>query len=388
MGLFGKNYNKVLDEALSDFEKGDFQTCYQKVCQSADAGVGRAYFCKALLCFNDSINPGSEVDLNVLESLLKKAVDADYPLAYGFYATVLEERGKTEELCDFCKQKSKVKDGWYLWKKSAYYFGLFTDNESQASDALTRETMLQAVENLRVAVEEAKNKKGAYYEYKLYSPFGGFSPERLYAKANFHLLTGYYCFGDSSDRKAFMQTFETALSYMPITSELLRMIRLYSLAIFKNYLGMRDFNEGQRAIRMFADVYNRLDEDTKKLYEEDYDDLFEKYEAFYDEEKERLDAREVAYFDGNESQNFFTAENLKSAFSSFAQNLGNSSQETATTTYYPIDNKKYVKGDDGYLYDSDGFKSGYRIDDVGRLYDRNDRELGYYNYKGLFISSK
>ena len=248
--------------------------------------------------------------------------------------------------------------------------------------------MLQAVENLRVAVEDAKNKKGAYYEYKIYSPFGGFSPERLYAKANFHLLTGYYCFGDSSDRKAFMQTFETGLAYMPVTSELLRMIRLYVRAICKNYLGMRDINEGKRAMAMFVDVFNRLDEETQELYQEDYDDLIEEYQAFYAEESERLANRDISYFDGNASKNFFTAENMRSAFNSFAQNLNASSSNSSTSTYYPIGNKNYIKSEDGYLYDTDGFKSGYRIDDVGRLYDEDNNELGYYNYKGLFISSK
>ncbi len=392
MGLFGKkkpNYDKLLDSALVDYENGEYAECYRKVCEAADGGSGRGLFCKAFLQCNDRVCPSEEMDLDSLQALMKASAEQEYPLGCGFYATVLEEREENEALCAFLKKPTKIKDGIYQLRKSFYYFGHYSeDGESQADENTTLASMREALRLLDIALKESQNKKSvAFYEYRAYNPFPALSFERIYAKACFLLMTGLYCYGERADRRTFMDTYQLGLTYMPVNSELLRMIRLYAWAVFKNSLGMRDINEAHKTMRTFVDVYNRLDEETQELYREDYDELMDDYENFCDEENERLANREICYSDGNADMNFLTAKNVASALSDWAQRTPSSS-ESSTTTYYPIGNTRYTRSDDGYLYDEQGFRSDYRVDDVGRLYDENGTELGYYNYKGLFISSK
>ena len=90
MGLFSKkpNADKLLAEALADYRNENYSACYEKVCSACNLNSARAYFCKALLIYNDNVSD-SPVDVDELKSLTKKAVDGGYPLAYGFYAYIL-----------------------------------------------------------------------------------------------------------------------------------------------------------------------------------------------------------------------------------------------------------------------------------------------------------
>jgi hypothetical protein len=59
----------------------------------------------------------------------------------------------------------------------------------------------------------------------------------------------------------------------------------------------------------------------------------------------------------------------------------------STETYYEIDGVKYKKGDNlGYLYDENGVRSSYRVDDVDRVYGESDREIGHFSTDGIFMS--
>ena len=149
MGLFSKkpNTDKLLNEALSDYKSEEFGKCYQKVCEAAELGNPRAYFCKALLIYNDNVAPDSTPDFEVLEDLTRRAVEGGYAPAYGFYAFILSVADRTEELCEFLGKKNKIKDGVYLSYKASYLFGLYTDDE-KADRATTISVMRESVEEL------------------------------------------------------------------------------------------------------------------------------------------------------------------------------------------------------------------------------------------------
>ena len=387
MGLFSKkpSADKLLLEALSDYKASNYDACYKKVCDACETGSARAHFCRALLIYNDNINPDLTPDAEQLLSLCERAMDGGYALAYGFYAFVLQIDGQKERLCEFLRKKCKVRDGVYLSHKASYLFGLYTEEENA-----DRKTILSVMREAVSALSEQRcalysKKSVEYEECELYNPYTKFSLDYAYAHAQFLLMTGYYCEDNWDDRRAFMASFEEVVKTMPLKTEKFRAIAQYLRAIFNNCLGMRDLSEANRAMRLFNECYNELDADEQSSYDEEYDEIYGKYKEFYGEEAENIGNREVTYSDGYADKNDVTLGNLARAISSGVQSWANSTTTTKTT--YTIDGKEYTRGDEGYLYDADGYKSGYRVDDYARLHDENDRELGYFNTNGNFIDN-
>ncbi len=388
MGLFfnKKNPNKLLDEALLDYKASRFDECYKKVCDAADMGSARAYFCKALLIYNDNIAPDSEPEFEVLEDLTRRSVEGGYAFAYGFYAYVLYMADKMEELFSFLETKSKIKDGVYLSYKASYWFGLYTDDE-KADRKTIIETLKEAVAQLFEFNKKLSEGKTEYEECALYNPYGKYSLKYTYAKANFVLSTVYYCEDNWSDRRAFMNAFEETMKYMPSPDERFRAARQYMRAILRNVLGMSDFSEANRAMGILNECYNALDDDGREAYDESYEELYNLYDEFYDTEKANRQNRDVTYSDGYAGKNDISFGNVASAVVQGAVNWANSSSESSTKTVYTVNGKSYTRGEQGYLYDEQGYKSDYRVDDYARLHDGNDRELGYFNNDGLFIDN-
>ena len=387
MGLFSKkpSADKLLLEALSDYKSSRFDDCYKKVCEASELGSARASFCKALLIYNDNVNPDSTPDAEVLLDLASRAMDGGYALAYGFYAFILYIDGQKERLCEFLKGKSKVRDGVYLSYKASYLFGLYTDEEN-ADRKTTLSVILDSVAALTEQKEKLLAKKSVEYEEcELYNPYGKFSIDYTYAHAQFILLTYYYCENDWNDRRAFMAAFEEIVSQMPLVTEKFRAIAQYLRAIFKNYLGMSDFSEANRAMKIFNECYNELSDEEKDAYCDEYSEIYDKYDSFYDEQAEIRANRDVTYSDGYADKNDISLGNVVKAFAEGASRWANTSSETKTT--YTIDGKEYTRGDEGYLYDESGMRSGYRVDDYARLHDESDRELGYFNTNGNFINN-
>ncbi len=381
MGFFSKKINtsKLLDEALADYKNGQFAACYEKVCKAEEAGNARAAFCKALLIYNDNIAPGSEPDAEVLADLAKKAMNGGYAPAYGLYAFILEITQSTEELSRFCSQKVKANDGVYWSYKASYYFGLYTD-DVQADAKTTIAAMKQAISLLQPNGKATAERE----EWALYSPYGKFSPDYAYAHANFLLLTAYYCEDDWSTRREFMAAFEEALRYMPSPDEKFRIANQYLSAILSNTLGMSDLAEADRAMKIFKDCYNDLDEQEQEAYAEKLEEVCKQYTEYREAERRKRNERDVTYSDGYADDNYLTLANAASAIASRASS---GSSAGSTQTVYTIGGRKYTRGEMGYLYDEEGFKSDYRVDDYARIYDASGTELGYFNTSGLFISS-
>ena len=88
---------------------------------------------------------------------------------------------------------------------------------------------------------------------------------------------------------------------------------------------------------------------------------------------------------GYADKNDISFANISAAIAQGVNQWANTPSSTSKTVY-TINGKNYTCGELGYLYDEDGFKSNYRVDDVSKLYNENDTELGYFNEKGLFIS--
>ena len=388
MGLFSKkpNTDKILDEALCNYKASRFQECYTSVCEAAELGSARALFCKALLMYNDDIAPDSVPDFEKLRALSKKAVDGGYPLAYGLYAYVLHTLGDYDALCEFLSKKTKIRDGLYLSFRASYLFGLYTDDE-MGTKKETLDTVRAAISELSaLSVRVETGKSSGDEERTLYNPYTKFSLKYAYAHAQFILFTILYCENDWSTRREFMSSFEEIMKYMPLAREKYNAASQYMRAILKNTLGMRDFNEANRAMRIYNECFDALsDDDRSESVVNEYNELYAMYDEFYDEASDEIKNREVSYSDGYANENALSFSNIASAISSGAQRLGSSGGSTSTV--YTIDGKKYTRGEEGYLYDEDNFKSDYRVDDYSRLYNKNDTELGYFNNDGLFIDN-
>ncbi|MGN1061581.1 MAG: hypothetical protein ACI4RO_00495, partial [Candidatus Scatosoma sp.] len=168
--------------------------------------------------------------------------------------------------------------------------------------------------------------------------------------------------------------------------EKFRAITQYMRAVLNNRLGMNDFSEANRAMRLLNDCYNALDDSEREVYEEDYTRLYRQYDEFYEAESENRRNREITYSDGYADKNDVSLANFAEAIARGAARWASSSS-CATETVYTINGIRYTRGEFGYLYDESGMKSDYRIDDYSRLYNANETELGYFNKDGLFIES-
>ena len=385
MGLFSKkpNADKILDQALADYRNGNYVDCYAKVLEAAGLGSARAYFCKALLIYNDNVS-SEQIDTEVLMSLTKKAVDGGYDLAYGFYAFLLQASGDIDGLCKFCAEKNKVKDGVYLSFKASYYFGLYTDEE-QADKKTIMTVAKAAIEALKVLDDQVKSEKNIQaLEFAYYNPYNKFKLNYTYGHAYYVLMTILYCENDWNTRREFIDSFEKVIAYMPITDEKFRASSLYLKAILDNYLGMSDFKEANRAAGILTNCFDAFSEEEMAKHREEYNELFDAYEEFYDAEVEKRNNRDVVFSDGYADKNDLSLKNIASAIASGVQKWSSSSSNS--TTVYTIGGTEYTRGEMGYLYDESGFRSEYRVDDYARLYDENENELGYFNTNGNFIS--
>ena len=386
MGLFSKtpNADKILELALADYRSENYSDCYAKVCQAADLGSARANFCKALLLYNDNVS-SDEVDVDQLLALTKKAIDGGYSLAYGFYAYLLHASGDMAGLRAFCSAKNKVKDGVYSSFKASYYFGLYTDEE-QADQKTILATTHTAIELLKELNEQIQKGKTEALEYACYNPYSKFKLNYTYAHAQYILMTILYCENDWNNRREFMAAFDEVLSYMPVADEKYRASSLYLDAVLNNYLGLNDFKEANRAMGIVTEAFEALSDEDAERHRQEYNELYDQYDAFYDSESEKRSNREVTYSDGYADENALSLKNIAAAISSGVQHWA-SSPSSSSSNVYTINGTEYTRGDMGYLYDSSGFKSAYRVDDYARLYDDNENELGYFNTNGNFISN-
>lgn len=388
MGLFSKkpNVKALLDSALIDYKNGSYSECFEKVCEAAEQKDPRACFCKALLAYNDNVNPSSAPDADEMLALTKIAVDGGYSYAYGFYAYLLHSTDNIDELCTFLNQKSKIKDGVYLSFKASYYFGLYTDDE-QADTETTKTTIKEAIQLLSSLDEELKKgKDNQCVEYCLYNPYNKFALNYTYAHAQYTYMTILYCENNWNNRREFMNSFNEIVKYMPIPKEKFNAISLYLTAIFDNYLGMKDLNEAKKTMSLLNDFYSSLDEDYQQSLYSNIEEILEKYEEFYDTEIVELQNRNITYSDGYADNNALSLKNVLSAVASGVSKWANSTTH-ATSSAYVIDGRSYTRGEMGYLYDNEGFKTDWRVDDYARLYDSNGNELGYFNTNGNFISN-
>ena len=224
-------------------------------------------------------------------------------------------------------------------------------------------------------------------EYACYNPYNKFKLSYTYAHAYYILMTILYCENDWSNRREFMDAFDEVLSYMPIADETYRASSLYLDAVLNNYLGLSDFKEANRAMGIVTQAFEALSDEDADRHRQEYNELYEQYEAFYDSESEKRNNREVTYSDGYADENALSLKNIASAISSGVQRWASSPSGSSSSNIYTINGTEYTRGDMGYLYDSSGFKSSYRVDDYARLYDDSENELGYFNTNGNFISN-
>lgn len=387
MRLFRKKINpqhKLLQEALEDYQHQAYEECYRKVCLVADAQNARGIFCKALLSLQTQIVPESKRNLQEYRHLLKQSCDLGYPYAYGMYAMRLEELEEWDALCCFCTTHPEIKDGLFQLYRAKCYLDIYIEgymNQDMAYDSMKKSvTYLKQILETRQTHPDEMLK-----EYETYHPFyAQMAWESLYGHAHLICVFGYYIWGNASERKAFMESYQLAMQYLIDDESKLMATRFYAMAIFDNIMEMSDLRLANQTISVYEKLYASLPSNNKEKHKDTYDTLWEKYEIYYAEEKKRLEDREVYYSDGYANQNDLSFMHVASALG----HLASSQSHIGSTTYYTIGNKRYTRGDMGYLYDEQGIRSKYKVDDYARLYDENNHELGYYNVHGCFIANE
>ena len=118
---------------------------------------------------------------------------------------------------------------------------------------------------------------------------------------------------------------------------------------------------------------------------ENYD---EEYEEYYEKERARLNSLHIRANDSFESD--FAGRGALDMVSDLARGVERwaNTPSPQTHTYYEIDGKRYEKDDLGYLRDEQGLGGDVRVDDVGRVYDKNNNELGYFGTEGIYMPRK
>lgn len=387
MGLFRKKINpqhKLLQEALEDYQNQAYEECYRKVCSVADTENARGIFCKALLLFQPKIVKESEPNIQEYQQLLQKACDLGNTYAYGMYAMLLEELEEWDNLCHFCVAHPQIRDGLFQLYRAKCYLDIYVEgymNQDMAYDSM-KKSVMYLKETLKL---RQTNSDEILKEYEMYNPFySRMTWESLYGHAHLICVFGYYIWGNDSERKAFMESYQLAMQYLNDDESKLTATRFYAMAIFDNIMQMSDLRLANQTISAYNQLYASLPLNSKEKHQDAYNALWDKYETYYAEEKKRLEEREVYYSDGYANQNDLSFMHITSALS----HLASHPSQIGTTTYYTIGNKRYTRGDLGYLYDEQGLRSEYKVDDYARLYDGNNRELGYYNVHGCFIENE
>lgn len=389
MGLFGNkvNVNKLLQQALADYKSGNFSDCYDKVSQAAATGNGRAEFCLALLGINHNVVDYDDQDNEAYFQTIKKAVEHKYQLAAGVYAKNLEDMRMYDELVDFCRGNRKSDDSSVLYFVTKEALGCYCDDEMQPDEKTATAAAQKCLKSALYEISRLEKNDTEYVEFQTYNPFGASADMynrlgRAYM-ANFFLC---YMFLDKYPTSELRSYYNDAMKYLWSPYDRFRLARQFTVVIFANEKQLGDVSLANGVMEQLKDAFENMPENEQEAFRESYDQTWDKYDEFLDEANERLANRGAIIYDNSVAdKNFLNVTNVLGAIESWAKSVNGSS---STQTVYTIGGRRYTRGEFGYLFDEQGFRSNYRVDDYGRLYigDSLD-DIGYFNNDGLFIES-
>lgn len=372
---------KNFDEAMDLYQKGSYTECYKIISELSESGVGRACYCKALLDVNPDV-PEALGDEAFLAGM-KKAAALKYPLAYGALAMYYYECDDYDELVDLCMANKKLAEPRLLTMLATVYDGFISsklENTKLAEKAYTSAATL-----FELCI---KGKDKLYPEWR---------ENDIYYGANLSLFESYalynrlrmisYKFSDVySNRKLYREAYDNAVKFSRNNLFQFGVNRINAETLMADIMGLSDLKAVNLSMKRMEDAYQSLSDGLKEANSEAYDAVWEKYEEYYAAETERLASINLRATSDMEA--LFPGMGISDVVSGLSRGVARwANTPSSQTEYsYEINGVKYKKGDNlGYLYDENGVRSEYRIDDVDRLHTDDGKELGYFSTDGIFM---
>ena len=377
---------KLFAEAMNCYKQGKYSECYEIISNLAASGVARACYCKALLDVNPRI-PDAEGDDAFFDGI-KKAASMKYPLAYGLLAIYYYEGDKYNELVELCIANKKLAEPRLMTMLAAIYDGFYSEGSAYANEKRAAKTFAAAGALFENCIKTAEKSSPEWEENDVY--LGARTTlKHTYALLNRLIMISYKFSDVYANRNLYREAYNRASYYATDPLFLFGAHRINAETLMDDIMGLSDLKAVNKSMQLMEEAYQNLDEELQELNSETYDNVWDKYKEYYESESERLASLNLhatsdltALFPG------MGVGDMISGIARGVQRWANSPM-SSTETYYEIDGKKYKKGDNlGYLYDEDGIRSNYRIDDVDRLHGEGDRELGYFSTDGIFMPKK
>lgn len=377
---------KLFSEAMNCYKQGKYAECYDIISNLADSGIARGCYCKALLDINPEI-PQAKGEEAFFDGM-KKAASLKYPLAYGFLAIYYYECDRYKELIELCIANKKLSEPRLMTMLAALYDGFFSEGIDYANEKLSAKTFASAGVLFESCLKAAEKSSPEWEENDTY--FGARAAlKHTYALLNRLIMISYKFSDVYANRNLYREAYNRASYYASEPLFLYGVHRFNAETLMDDIMGLSDLKAVNKSMQLMEEAYQNLGEELQDANSETYDGVWEKYKEYYEAESERLASLNLhatsdltALFPG------MGVGDMLSGIARGVQRWANS-PSSSTETYYEIDGRKYRKGDNlGYLYDEDGIRSEYRIDDVDRLHGDGDRELGYFSTDGIFMPKK
>ena len=392
MGLFGfgkpkaeKQADKLLDTALALFRRGETDAAVKNITAAAALGTPRGRYCEALLTLSGRLPGGAGEG----EKKLRLAADAGYAPAVGLTACFLWDTGRLTETEDFCLAHRETEDGRFLMHLASVYAGLYSDRENVRDTEGALRAIFRARALLSSALSHYESAAGtAIRESDVYLASPELSAAQTYARCCRIMMSFFYSLDDETHREDMRTCYADVLRYAVGDGYRFDTVALYARCMMENVMDMNDPKTVADTLALADELYDGLSDEERELHGEAYRELSAATDAYRESEKERQAAREIYTSDGYKDENALSFGNVLQAVGEGLKSYAASDGEKPKGAQYIIDGRTYTREDTfGYLLDNDGIRTGYRVDNYARLYDADDRELGYFNLNGNFISN-
>ena len=375
-----REQREIFMSALDAYKNGNYSKCYGLISDLADKDVPRAVYCKAILNFNKAV-PEAEGFSACIKGL-KRAMELKYPLAFGMYAMLCFDYDEFSELLSVCKSNRKTAEPMLLTMLTATYDNFYSESTDMASPKLAAKHY-----TLATAAFEANLKKPTeeWIENDAYVGYGGWTLSLSYALLNRLRMISYRFEGVYQNRTLYREAFEKAEKYADNDLFRFGLNRIHADTMMQDMMGLSDLKSVNLAMKAIEEAYSRLSDEDKETQSENYEAIWEQYKEYYANESARLASLNIR---ANDS---FSEEFKGRGFTDMLGDIAKGVERWANTptetkkTYYEVDGKRYDVDEQGYFRDEMGLRGDYRVDDVGRVYDKNDNEIGYFSTDGIFM---
>ena len=374
-------------KAIISYKYSKFSDTYNLLKEaSLKDDSGRADFCLGLLSVNYNCVPKDEQDINVFVNHMVKSMRSGYDLAFGLVLYYFECSNQYDYLLELIENNiDDVDDALFNLYVAKAYMGMFSEEEKYTNLEIANKAINKAIKKAFAAYKNYTNDREEEIEYSLYSEFDqSLNLRNILGLTYWAYARIMFLWSGNFSKEEFVNLINLSLKYLNVKADIFTVYQLYLIAIFNDYFGLKDIALANEIIGKFDELYLEFDSAETEIFRDRYDYIWDKYNDFYNQESTRLRERNITFSDIDD-HNDLSLENVADALNKWSKS---NKTEESKEAYYMINGRKYHKGELNYLYDEYGTKTNWRVDELERLIDEQNNELGYFNMHGLFISSK